>query len=790
MSSAAMLYGSKKLDRNPGAQVLIFDSAKDADQAQDRYVAAGIGVDRLSTVAVIGDVAGTEWEPLKGRAVVLWPAANDVGKEVMLHIGDVIEATSKSLKVVVSPEGTPGDLPKGTDIMEFTKAHVMPLEEYRRRIVGGVVVDPEPSSSKQQAAVDVPVLEACERPAAQVLARQVAQVVVGSAADVAHEGTQHATRASSDLDDVQDRAAGDDDLALGAGFLILGYDRDVLFIYSRERQQVITTSVQKLSREAGLIELADLQWWEMCFSEPGKGLNPKMAANWVTRIAGRRGVYDADRVRGRGAWYDDGHLVFHLGNRLIIDGKLSEIGSLQSRFVYEARPALRTPNPAPLSAREGADLLRISKMFRWENVGAADLLMGWLFLAPICGLLKWRPHIWIGAAPGAGKSTLMNNFIRPLLPDRWALHEQGLSTEAALRQKLVADARPVLLDEFEANTEADRRRIEGVLTLIRLSSSSGEISRGTVAGRAITFTARSMFCLASVGVGLHRQTDEDRITRLELTKNGGSADQWDKLEVELLRIGQDDNLGQRLFARALDRLAMIRQTVELFTKEAGAHFKSQRHGDQYGTLLAGCWCLTNDCLPSVHEVQERLRSNEWGELGAGTSAGCDDSTEALNALLCASIRLDGGKTMAVSQLIEVASITGTAESTTAGPLDVKRKEADHQLQLHGIRVKAPEGKDCEGEVLFAMAHRQLTSLVADSDFATDLHGRLARLPGARKSREGQPKAKIRFAGAALRYVSVPLRLCVSKDDDEQMVSAPTATMPKQDHNDYQNGQPF
>lgn len=786
MSGAAMLYGSKKLDLNPGAQVLIFDSAKDADQAQDRYRAAGIGVDRLSTVAVIGDVASAELALLKGRAVVLWPAPNDDSRKAMLHLGESIKAAPKFIKIVISQEGAPGDLPKGTNIMEFTKANVMPLEEYRRRIAGGVVVDSEPSSSKQQAAVDVPVLEACERPALQVLARQVTQVVLESS-DVTNEGAQPETRASSDLGGVQNRAA-DDDVALGAGFLVLGYDRDVIFIYSHERQQVISTSVKNLSRDAGLIEIADLQWWEAHFCEPGKGLNSKMAANWVARIAGKRGVYDADRVRGRGAWFDAGHMVFHLGNRLMIDGKLCEIGSLQSRFVYEARPALRAPDAAPLSNREGADLLHISRMFRWENSGAADLLMGWLFLAPICGLLKWRSHIWIGAAPGAGKSTLMNNFIRPLLPDRWALHEQGLSTEAALRQKLVADARPVLLDEFEANTEADRRRIEGVLTLIRLSSSSGEISRGTVAGRAITFTARSMFCLASVGVGLHRQTDEDRITRLELTKNGGSADQWDRLEVELLRISQDDNLGQRLFARALDRLAMIRQTVELFTKEAGTHFKSQRHGDQYGTLLAGCWCLTNDCLPSVHEVQERLRSNEWGELGAGTSAVCDDSTEALNALLCASIRLDGGKTMAVSQLIEVAAFAG-AEARLADLQDVKQKDADHQLQLHGIRVKAPEGKD-DGEVLFAMAHRQLTSLVADSDFATDLHGRLARLPGARKSREGQPKAKIRFAGAALRYVSVPFVLCVSKDDDEQMVSAPTATMSKQDHNDYQNGQPF
>ena len=96
---------------------------------------------------------------------------------------------------------------------------------------------------------------------------------------------------------------------------------------------------------------------------------------------------------------------------------------------------------------------------------------------------------------------------------------------------------------------------------------------------------------------------------------------------------------------------------------------------------------------------------------------------------------------------------------------MSRKDADHQLQLHGIRVQPQSGSGDDAAVLFAAAHRQLTSLVADSDFATDLIGRLARLPGAWKSREGKPRSKVRFAGASLRYVSVPLELCVSAEED-------------------------
>jgi nucleoid-associated protein YgaU len=32
------------------------------------------------------------------------------------------------------------------------------------------------------------------------------------------------------------------------------------------------------------------------------------------------------------------------------------------------------------------------------------LLAGWIALAPICGAMRWRPHLWLTAAAGAGKA--------------------------------------------------------------------------------------------------------------------------------------------------------------------------------------------------------------------------------------------------------------------------------------------------------------------------------------------------------------------------------------------------
>ncbi len=882
------LYGLDKLAENPNALVMLVEGEKAADAAQDLFIANGLPMQDLVVVSWPGGgkaVRHVDFAPLKGRAVALWPDADQKpypanheragvtmpfleqpGTVAMLDAWAAIRETAARVRVILPPANVPDgwDLadpaPPGFDLRRHIKHNTMHADAVERRFslvpslsaddtvipiwfvpalspaelrraafaaevvafstpgLGGRI-DPRGVQLRPFAGVDG--LRAALKEARQLLPAAHLRVLLP--AELGDEGVEVAEAAGASVEALQPgecwvdnvwRAAGlqepvgeagddehedalrvtvepavaperapdpadhDDDVARRAGFLVLGFDRDgSIFIYSHERRQVITTNLQRLSREAGLIELADLAWWEANFAVPGKDLKTKAAVNWIARIAGRRGVYEVDRIRGRGAWLDDGRLVFHLGDKLVVDGDLREIDSLTGSFVYEARPRIDAPSAAPLSCHEGEDLLRIARMFRWAQSGAAELLAGWLFLAPICGVLRWRPHVWIGAAPGAGKSTLMDSFVSPLLPDRWALHELGLTTEAALRQKLGVDALPVLLDEFEANTEADRRRIEGVLTLIRLSSSSGEISRGTPSGRALTFTARSMFLLASVGVGLHRQTDEDRITRLEILKNGGGPDRWPELEAELRRLTRDRSISQRLFARALDRLVLVQEAVDVFTREAGDMLQSQRHGDQYGTLLAGCWCLTHDVAPTAAEARAKIAQYELAEFGAGASASGDDSSNALNAVLSSVIRVDGGRSLTVSQLIEVASMPTGYDENPSGLLGVSRKDADHQLQLHGIRVQPQSGSGEDAAVLFAAAHRQLNSLVADSDFATDLIGRLARLPGAWKSREGKPRAKVRFAGASLRYVSVPLELCVSAEEDAGSVVG--SSMPRQ-----------
>lgn len=526
-------------------------------------------------------------------------------------------------------------------------------------------------------------------------------------------------------------------------FAILGFDRGTIFIYSHGRGQIMTTSASSLSKASGLLEFAPLNWWEYHFQKAGKsgmGLDAVAAADWVVRQAESRGIYDATRVRGRGVWSDAGRLVFHHGNFLTVDGAATSLSSISSRYVYEAAAAVAPAAKIAMTADEGAALTETAGRFRWAHSGSGLLMAGWAFLAPVCGALEWRPHIWVTGAAGSGKSTLLDKFLARLMPEGWMLALQGSSSEAGVRQKLKGDARPVLIDEFESNTEADAKRIESVLTLIRQSSSEtgAEVARGTVSGNALTFNVRSVFCLASVGVSLHRQTDEDRLTKLELKAD--AVGDWDTLERELSTIAADRTYGQRLFARALKMLPVIREAAAVFSRAAGKHFGRQRDGDQFGTLLAGVWCLQNDRAPSEMEAMVLIRGQDWAGLGAGASLQTCDSSQALDALLSATIR-DGSRAASVGELLDI--VRG---GPSDGPNSMTAADAHSALQRNGIRF-SPDFK----EVLFAKNSQALLNLVEGTPFYNDLHGRLSRIKGGRTHGRGERQ---RFAGTNLMFVAV------------------------------------
>lgn len=541
-----------------------------------------------------------------------------------------------------------------------------------------------------------------------------------------------------------------DDVDCAGHFGILGYDGDEYWIFHRGKHQVLKRTRGDFGSEQGLVEMAPINWWEEHF--PGKGgVDRVRAFEWFVAVAHARGIYDPRFVRGRGAWRDNGRVVFHHGDRLTVDGKPVAIGHItHTKWSYPMSKSMPKLADKPVTDEEGKHLLNIARMARWTRPGSAALLAGWVFLSPVCGALSWRPHIWITGAAGSGKSTLFESYAQALLA---GISEPlaGDSTEPGIRQSVRADAVPILIDEFEPNDEADRKRMKSVLTTARQSSSetSAQTAKGTISGDGMRFHVRSMFCFASINTMLDKDSDASRITPLVLkpaAKSGSTDDQWAKLEDELHKIQRDATWPARLLARSLSMLPTILANIEVFCRAAAKRFGTQRLGDQYGTLLAGAWSLTSSAVATDEDAMAMIDSYDWSE-HKDAGDGLDDPQKALASVMEAKIRVSNVDITVYELLAEAAGrAVGSGQAIGEGACaDILRR--------NGIRIEG-------ANALFGTSSKSLKKLVDDTPYATDLRGQLRRLPGSHVCNNETRK----FAGVTSKVVAIPLSHILGDDE--------------------------
>ncbi len=192
-----------------------------------------------------------------------------------------------------------------------------------------------------------------------------------------------------------------------------------------------------------------MSWWESHFH--GQAGRDWESARNALFIPGATGPYDARRLRGCGAWFDDGRVILHRGDHLVVDGTRTELNDFPSRYIYEATWASGDNGAEPLPATDARHLLDLSELLSWRQRVNARLFSGWCFIAPVCGALAWRPHIWLTGASGTGKSWTVQHILKPVL-GRGTLEAQSSTTEAGIRQAIGTNAFPDLLDEARART--------------------------------------------------------------------------------------------------------------------------------------------------------------------------------------------------------------------------------------------------------------------------------------------------------------------------------------------------
>lgn len=329
---------------------------------------------------------------------------------------------------------------------------------------------------------------------------------------------------------------------------------------------------------------------------PIKSFDDDHCRTALMRACARAGLFSpADRLRGRGMWAEKGGgLIYHAGEELWtceLRGdkpmfRVAETG-LRQGYLYPRLPSL----PAPVAVGDDPVPTLLRTFAKWNFEGprlgeegipvAAVLLLGWIGVAFLGGALDWRSAILLLGDKGTGKSTLQK-ALQDLFGE--ALFHSGDTTAAGIYQKMGHDARPVAVDELEP--DADPRKVDAVVRLMRVAASGESASRGGSNHQGVEFTLRSAFLFSAINNPLVAAQDLSRVAILRLRELDPHQQAPDPIDADLC--------GRIVLGRLMAQWPRFEAVRDEYMRALAAGGHNGRGQKTYGTLLAAADLLISD----------------------------------------------------------------------------------------------------------------------------------------------------------------------------------------------------
>ena len=491
--------------------------------------------------------------------------------------------------------------------------------------------------------------------------------------------------------------------------------------YDQLRKILITEPSSRLLTEGALFNMAPRSFWMSRYPKfrDGQviGVDSKTAGDVLMQACRRRGGFDPSWVRGRGVYLDaNRNVVVNWGQTVPNDAK----------YIYVCHLPLEVTVDPTISA-DPHKILEFFKLFNWEAPSAAYLLLGWTVTAVICGVLDWRPHVFISGAKNTGKTTLVR-ALRKLL-ESVAIVLDGQSTEAGIRQKVGPDSRPVILDEFESDQNVGR--MKQVTKLVRSASSADYvIARGTPEGRALEFCIRSSFLLAAINPFTVTAADRSRIVILPLTRHANDKS-------VAARISQMDDSFEGLSGSWCNLVIANIPAILKSIRTVNRVFPpcESRHALNMSILLGAAWACLHESEITEAEAEDLIDEHRAliNELAEAHDE--DDSVDCLNALLEYRI---GGMTE--------DRILGQALSDLKAYKTIKKRTLDDDAHTHRLEAVIQNYglRWTDDGFLVANSHRGTAEVYRGTLWeAGGWVSALPRLPGARKEKQKRFSGKQR-----------------------------------------------
>ncbi|MCA9773594.1 MAG: hypothetical protein KC466_14355, partial [Myxococcales bacterium] len=392
-------------------------------------------------------------------------------------------------------------------------------------------------------------------------------------------------------------------------FRCLGYLDCVSYFLSFESGQVIGLTPAQMKWNY-LYHLAPARFWGEYYPGPADR-NGVVRTDWeaavdaLIRATNLTGQFDPEAQVGLGTWKDGGRIVFNSGRGLWVEGEgPKRIDRFVGQKNYIVSRHCEMPdfdNPFPAEAPEILELLKIIRSVHWapegRNVSVMNMF-GWLAIGPICGVLPWRPHLYLSGERGVGKSWIINNIINRIFGS-YGANVKADSTESGLRNILNGNAFPLIFDEAEGETVEDRQRMAKIIRLARHSATPGEsfVAQGVSGGGGQRqYAIKSTFLMCSITPQLTASADFTRFGRAHVL---GGLSHYDFVE-RLLEPAErllTVEFSRRFMARMVIRASDMKPVSQMMYQGLATYNMEQRLIDVYGTYLAGAWLLLRDDVP-------------------------------------------------------------------------------------------------------------------------------------------------------------------------------------------------
>ena len=494
------------------------------------------------------------------------------------------------------------------------------------------------------------------------------------------------------------------------GFIALGQRGESCFAWSRIMKAVVELTpaaftARKLKACFGALWC---NMFYMVYPEEGEPYFDHQAlADDIQEQCQRIGRYRDSKQREAGAWLSaDGGLVINSAAVWRNDGQSVErVGD--DGYVYPDDNDLDlSADDVPATPEEVLEVEQAFDSWDWSDMAAAAHILGWVACSVFAGALSCRPHLFVTARAGTGKSLLSraigaifgNGVVRPT----------GSLTQAGIMQKLKGRAVPCIVDETEAGQSAQQSTL-AALDVARWSYSMSEhedgVLRGTAAGKALGYRAFSPFLFLGVNVPKLGHADQTRAVVLEMQNQKPGANGV------VPRLLSDERycaeVGRKLRRLAVLRWPTFQAALVLFRQGIIGQGGSTRMADTLGSLLAGYWCFKSAAVPSSKDVSTLV---ECLQLPVHIEAfGESDELRCLDVLLYSKVIVPVAEWN--GEMVRSMTVAEAIRQYCAEPEAQRRLES--VLQNYGMRVLDDDGV-WKVAVACSSSHKELLKMFSGS----------------------------------------------------------------------------